>query len=857
MAEFPGGTSAAAGRGGAAGAAGAGEAEQWVDVLVNCPELQGLLTYRLPPGAQVRPGDVLSVPLRDRLTGGIAVRLSNTLPPELDPQRIRAIDDTIASGFFSPTYWTLLERVAEYYRVPLASAIELALPPGLLRQSQRRVRLRREAVATVDDSDCSEPARAVLALLRSQKDNDYSARYVQQQVKSGRLGMRELQQRGWLESYLEPPQLPRPKQQQAVLWLNDRAELTPRQSEVLEVLRRAGGQMWLSALLRTCCTSTSTVTALARKGCVSVRSQEVLRRDDGPAVPRDRPKDLTPAQARALAAIAAAEGSVEVLLHGVTGSGKTEVYLQAIAPVLAQGKSALVLVPEIGLTPQLLDRFRARFGEQVRTYHSGLSEGERYDTWRQLLVGTPQVAIGTRSAVFVPLPNLGAIVLDEEHDTSFKQTRPAPTYHARTVARWRAEAAGCPLILGSATPALTTWHDSCIVGAEDPARLYLSLPERVQARSFPAVEVVDMTQELERGNRSLFSHALQGAMRTLRDRDRRGILFVPRRCHSTFVSCRSCGHVMMCPQCDVSLSYHFAAAGGASPAVGKSIATGLVSDDFDGMGPERARARLRCHYCNFSQAQPPRCPACESPFLKHFGSGTQRVVREVATLFPHLRCLRFDSDTTRTKGAHRTLLEQFARGEADLLVGTQMLTKGLDLPQVALVAAIAADGLLFRSDFAAAERAFQTLTQVVGRTGRGEEPGRAIVQTYVPEHPVVQAVRDRAYKRFALAELEQRKALRYPPFGQLVLLQLSGVEVAAVAKAAATVAAECDRVNIFNGYEVLGPAPAAVERIARRYRWQVLLKVRDRQALPDLQPLRACCPTDVSLTIDVDPLDFG
>ena len=830
--------------------------KQWVEVLVDCPGVQGLYTYRLPHNFSVQPGDILSVPFGGQLKGGIVIRLLASPPADLDPTSIKTVGEVIASKFFPSFYWQLLDRVARYYCTPLMAVIRVALPPGLLGRSQRRIRLKPEAIPEGAQAFCESSAGAVLQLLQSQPAGDYSAQYLQRQLQGARRGIQALLKRGWVESYLEPPKPARPKQQKAVALVADAPDLTPRQREVLEVLRRRGGELWQNQLLQICSTSSSTVEALARKGCVVIQQQEVLRRATEPSPTSDRPKALTSSQAEALEVITSHSGFTQVLLHGVTGSGKTEIYLQAIAPKLEQGQSALVLVPEISLTPQLTDRFRARFGSKVCVYHSALSQGERYDTWRQMLTGEPQVVIGTRSAIFAPLPQLGLIVLDEEHDTSFKQSQRAPTYHARTVAKWRAELENCPMVLGSATPSLESWVEVAreVGGAEEKqANLspphsphlpvlpshYLSLPERIQARSLPPVSVVDMRSELQAGNRSIFSGSLQAALQQLQQYGRpdgspqQGILFIPRRGHSTFVSCRSCGYVMECPHCDVSLSYHYTHQG-ATPL-------------------------LRCHYCNYTQLQPRECPACGSPYLKHFGSGTQRVVHELERQFPELRLIRFDSDTTRTKGSHRALLTRFAQGEADLLVGTQMLTKGLDLAGVTLVGIVSADGLLHRSDYRASERAFQTLTQVAGRAGRGDAPSQVIIQTYSPEHPVIQAVQNHDYQRFTEAELEQRAALHYPPYGRLILLRLSGLDGAEVQHTAAVLADACEGFSSAADYEVLGPAPASIMRVARRFRWQILLKFAphlQQEDVPDLNTLRELCPASVSLTIDVDPLDI-
>jgi len=840
---------------------------RWVEVLVDCPgtqqeqqQEQKLYTYRLPAELEVQPGDILSVPFGAQQIGAIAIRLLDSPPSEVAPDRIKNVEDVISAGYFPASYCKLLERVAKYYCTSLMSVIRGALPPGLLSRSQRRIRLNPSAIPNSADTFLNPTARQILGLLQVQPNGDYSFSYLQRQVRGASRGVQELLKRGWVESYLEAPKPSRPKLKQAVTLVAGMfaVDLTVRQREVLEVLRRRGGDLWLTELLQICNTTSSTIKKLEEKGYVVIQEREILRTATEPTIAGDRPKALTSAQAYALEVITGLDGFASVLLHGVTGSGKTEVYLQAIAPILEQGKSALVLVPEIGLTPQLTDRFRARFGNKVNVYHSALSDGERYDTWRQMLAGEPQVVIGTRSAIFAPLSKLGLIVLDEEHDSSFKQDQPAPTYHARTVATWRAQLENCPLVLGSATPSLETWvnireQGNQIVGAglednlsgkqitfqqnppssetiQNPKSHYLSLPERIQSRPMPPVEIVDMRQELQQGNRSIFSRSLQSALQQLQEQGQQGILFIHRRGHSTFVSCRSCGYVVECPNCDVSLSYHYT--------------------------HEGATELLRCHYCNYTRMHPRSCPECSSPYLKFFGSGTQRVAQELAKAFPQLRLIRFDSDTTRTKGAHRTLLTRFANGEADLLVGTQMLTKGLDLAQVTLVGVVSADGLLNLADYRAAERAFQTLTQVAGRAGRGDDPGRVIIQTYSPQHPVIQAVQRHDYESFTQAELEQREALNYPPYGHLILLRLSGLDAAEVEKVAKELA---DRLGAAGSeYEILGPAPASIMRVARRYRWQILLKFPPEVPveLPNLSQLRAICPKDVSLTIDVDPLNM-
>ncbi len=833
---------------------------QWVEVLVDCVYAEGLYIYKTKSDTVIKAGDIVSIPFGNAIVGGIVIKLLFQNPENLAIENIKEIDDIITTGFFPAHYWELLERTAEYYLTDLINVVRVALPPKLLGKSQRRVRLLRQNIPEDSENDSTVNQWEVIKLLKQSKTGDYTYSFINQKVKNARQAINGLVKRQWLEIYLQPPTKATPKLTKVVTFLgeNEDSQLTQKQRDVLRVLKNRGGELPLPELLRICeLNSNSVVNTLANKGCVLIQERETLRLLQDSSPEKDLPKTLTKEQSRALGIINSLDCYSTVLLHGVTGSGKTEVYLQAIAPILQGKKSALVLVPEIGLTPQLTDRFRARFGDKVCVYHSALSDGERYDTWRQMLRGESQVIIGTRSAVFAPLPNIAMIILDEEHDTSFKQHQPIPTYHAVKIAQYRAELLNCPLILGSATPSLESWRlatenkpliplDSQfhpqIRPIEDgrdlsPAELskkehnyYLSLPNRIQNRPLPPVEIVDMRQELRKGNRSIFSHSLRDALNNLKTDGKQAILFISRRGHSTFVSCRSCGYVMECPHCDVSLSYHYTQVG--------------------------ATELLRCHYCNHTELHPKKCPQCFSPYLKFFGTGTQKVLLELEKEFPDLKVLRFDSDTTSTKNAHRRILEDFTQGKADVLIGTQMLTKGIDLAQVTLVGVVSADGLLFHSDYRASERAFQTLTQVAGRAGRGDDAGKVILQTYSPEHPVIQSVRHHDYLSFCQRELEERATLDYPPYGNLILLRFSGIDGNKVRQSADVIADICANL-LPNNIEILGPAPANVMRVARRYRWQILLKsanIFTVEIKQKLSTLKQYCHSGVSLVIDADPL---
>ncbi|MYK07914.1 MAG: primosomal protein N', partial [Synechococcus sp. SB0670_bin_20] len=613
-----------------------------------------------------------------------------------------------------------------------------------------------------------------------------------------------------------------------------RLDVTERQHHLRQCLDRHGPQgCWLKDLLQDSGCSRGPVDNLARAGLLALES----RHDQAPARPQPQPpnsdtlpeppRQLTPGQARVLASLTAPTGQGgEVLLWGITGSGKTEIYLQAAAFWLAQGRDVLMLCPEIGLIPQLLDRCRRRFPDRVLSYSSHLSDGERRQTWDRCRHGGPWLVVGTRSAVFLPLALLGLAVLDEEHDPSYKQEAPMPCYHARDVARYRARQAGAYLLLGSATPSLESWR-RCQAGACQ----LLRLKERVAGGQLPAIRVVDMRQELASGQRTAISRPLRDRLEAVCGRGEQAVLFVPRRGYSPFLNCRSCGEAVMCPHCALALTVHRHHNSGARHDV------------------------LRCHWCNHRQPLQDRCHHCGSRAFKPFGIGTQRVVELLQQQLPGLRLLRYDHDTTRGKDGHRRILEQFARHQADVLVGTQMLAKGMDLPNVTMAVVLAADGLMYRPDLRAQEQALQVFFQLAGRAGRGTKPGEVLVQTYAPEHVVVRSLVEGSYDRFLNQEMESRRRHGLAPYVRACLLRLSGPSARTTANGAALLASHLSPGLGCQGWTVVGPAPAPVARVAQRSRWQLLLHGPEGPLpLPSGQNLRAVLPRGVDLTIDPDPM---
>lgn len=569
-----------------------------------------------------------------------------------------------------------------------------------------------------------------------------------------------------------------------------------------------------------------------KKGWLKKVSIEVYRRPySASQVPDDqhleKPLSLNNDQSVAVTKISQAVDEREAttfLLQGVTGSGKTEVYLQTIAKTLEQGRTALMLVPEISLTPQIVNRVRRRFGSKVAVLHSGLSAGERYDEWRRIERGEAQVVVGARSAIFAPLSNLGIIILDEEHETSYKQDD-TPRYHAREVAKWRSKFNSAPLVLGSATPSLES-------RARAMKGVYhlLRLPHRVNNHPLPPIEVVDMRPEIKRRGESNFSLPLLNALRIRLQQGEQSILMLNRRGFSSFMMCRDCGAVLKCPNCDISLTLHM------------------------------DTRTMKCHYCGHEEPIPRFCPNCHSRHIRYYGTGTEKVEHELQQVLPQARIIRMDVDTTRRKGMHEKLLSRFGHHQADILLGTQMIAKGLDFPNVTLVGVLNADTGLGLPDFRASEHTFDLLSQVSGRAGRADKSGQVIIQTFNPAHYAIKDAQAHDYERFFRQEMQLRHQAGYPPYYYTVRLMASHPEEAQAAKAMAQIRQELAH-QLAPSTIILGPTPRAIARMKKRYYYQIVIKYKHDPQLHTmlqriLQETQTAALKDVQISIDPDPQYF-
>ena len=701
-------------------------------------DVDRVFTYRVPEGMKLCPGMRVHVPFgRVRRVEGVVVAMAEAC--DLPPGRVRDVTDVLEDyPAVLPGLLRLAMRIRESSFCTLAQALRLMFP-AQMRGERIRNKTREVVVLTCDRT--------------------IGAQLVASQARA-------------------------PKRAQVLAALLDsESDETP-----VEALRQKLGECRQPLM------------ALCKMGFARIEEREALRSPYG-AMERLAGQDptLTAQQEQVLSALlpAVEAGKGAFLLYGVTGSGKTEVFIRAVRRCAQLGRTAIVLVPEIALTPQMVMWFRSRFGEDAAVLHSRLSPGERYDEWRRIRRGDVRVVIGARSAIFAPLEHVGLIIIDEEHEQSYIADS-TPRYDAREVARWRCEDEGAALLLASATPSMRSF---AMAGRGDLT--LLEMPRRVANRPLPQVHVVDMREELRAGNRSVFSGALLTGLTRCLDEGHQAILFVNRRGYSTFVSCRSCGYTVTCSQCDVSMTYH------------------------------SAENVLRCHYCGQEMPVPRTCPECGSPYIKYFGVGTQRVEEEVRKFFPDVPVLRMDNDTTRTKDAHAQLLARFRSGEARVLVGTQMIAKGLDFPEVTMVGIIAADAMLKLPDYRSAERTFQLLTQVAGRAGRAEHPGEVFLQTYDPENYAIEAASRQDYRAFYEEEMMRRRRALYPPYTLLARL-LYEADRAEDAQAAAEAAmrqmeAFFERRTYLKKYVIaLRVMACPVKMIRGKSRWQVTLKIVDQ-----------------------------
>ncbi|HEX77894.1 MAG TPA: primosomal protein N' [Dehalococcoidia bacterium] len=801
----------------------------YAEVAVNSP-LAGRRTfsYSIPARLSVAAGQAVWVPFGRQVLQGIVLELSHQ--PQVE--ETRDIEGIIhPQPLLSPAQVELARWLSDHYLCPLFDAVALMLPPGF----ERRILTFFRAGPNFGEagpSSLSPEQRAVLRLVEAH--NRVPQSQVEKRLGKERAGrvVAQLVRSGLIERVyeLEPAKVG-PKfvdrwrlavgQEQAQEAAGRLARRSRRQAVLLQLLQLGP----LSpAEARLDARDLAVLRSLEQKG-LACREQIEVRRDPlaGRRFAPSVAPQLTPAQEAAWVPIREAlhQGKPSVfLLHGVTGSGKTELYLRALAEAVTLGKQGIVLVPEIALTPQTIARFASRFPDRVAVLHSQLSLGEQYDEWRRIQEGAFDVVIGSRSALFAPQPRLGLIVIDEEHEWTYKQET-SPRYHAREVALKLAELIGAVVILGSATPEVESFYR-----ARRGDYSLLSLPGRVGPApdvSLPRVEIVDLKEELKAGHRGIFSRSLIEALGQALAAGEQAILFLNRRGAASIVQCRDCGFVLRCRRCHIPLTYH-------------SAERGLI-----------------CHQCNYQSRVPQSCPQCDSPRIKFLGVGTQRVEEEVARLFPSARLLRWDRDVTKGKNAHERIMERFLRREADVLIGTQMVAKGLDMPLVTLVGVVSADVGLYLPHFRAGERTFQLLCQVAGRAGRGPGRGRVIIQTYTPEHYAVQAAAGHDYAAFYERELAFRREHHLPPFARLARLVYTHPNASQCQKEALRLYRRLEQERASQGIadlDLIGPSPAFLERIRGRFRWHIILRGAEPARLVEGVPL----PQGWSL--DIDPVNL-
>ncbi len=789
---------------------------------INTRSIAKPYSYLIPEELScVASGWRVIVPLQNRLCEGFVVEVTEVGFAEAENLRpiAEAPDD---EAWFDDNMLNTARWMSEYYLCSLTEAMRLFIPGKSGFKRELYYRLPDEAPNTLakEDAALAEALRGDFvpaARLRARFGADVLKKLARWQRKGlievRRGGSNRLQGRyqSWLLTCATLNELEK--------CIED-ARRAPVRRKLLELLKEKP-EVALSEL-RAQGFSTAQCRNLVEAGIAKIEERRVMR--DSYAAHERQFQDFMPTQEQKKA-LSEVEAAIErkkfatFLLHGITGSGKTQTYILAARAARLQGRQVIVLVPEIALTGQMVARFKSSFNEDVAVIHSKLSAGERFDAWNRLRQGEAGIAIGARSALFAPLPEIGLIIIDEEHEFTYKQEE-APRYHAVKVAGIRAQEAGAVVLQGSATPALESYY-----AALDGRQRLLQLKERVDGAALPSVALVDMRAELKAGRRSVISQALRELLTETLAAGEQAILLLNRRGHSTFVSCRECGHVMTCEKCDVSLVYH------------------------------QTSRRLQCHYCQANHATPDVCPACGSRYIRFFGTGTQKLEEELVKLLPEAKIVRMDQDTTGAKFAHDRILQAFAGGEYDILLGTQMVAKGHDVKNVTAVGILAADSVLNLPDFRSAERVFSLVAQAAGRAGRGDKPGRVVVQTYQPEHYALQAGAKQSYEAFYQAEIVHRQALFYPPYSEIIKFMFSGENEDDLARLANDFVASLGGLPELATAQLLGPFPASLYRVNNRFRMQALLKGGDLTVLKrTLQKM--LWEKFPEVAVDVDPVNL-
>jgi len=824
---------------------------QYAQVAVPL-HLTQTFTYRLPAALQreARVGSRLLVPFGSKPTTGYIVSLLPALEPgtslsETDIKDAEALLD--AEPLLTPEVMEITRWVADYYAAPWGEVLKAALPAGINATVEQivsitehgRAQLLMPGTDALTNPKSPNARTRALRLLADEGEFEIKTFCLRLGVTSVPKWLRDLEREGLVQrTHRTRSESAGTKKRKAVRLLSfehgeARAtvpKLTAAQRRVITTLDANRKNMPLARLLALSGTSAPTVRSLAEKQVVEIFDDEV-RRDplQSADLPAHQQFNLTTAQSKALSAIEEQMKErrfATFLLHGVTGSGKTEVYLRAMRFALQEGYSAMMLVPEIALTPILSRRLRASFGDQIALFHSTLTKGERFDEWSRLKRGEARIVIGTRSAVFAPAENLGLIIIDEEHDTSYRQ-QDSPYYNARDTAIVRARKASAVVVLGSATPSLESFHN-----AQSGKYRHLQLPERIAKRPMARTELIDMRSVFaRRGKPAVFSDELLEAINHTHARGQQSIILLNRRGYSSFVLCRSCGESIHCPNCDVTLTYH------------------------------RRDRTLVCHYCNHRQPAPDECPTCTGTYIYYVGEGTEQIEEQLRQRFPSLRIARIDRDTTSRRRLFEQSLLDFGSGKLDMLVGTQMLAKGHDFPNVTFVGVISVDAGLALPDFRSAERTFQLLTQVAGRAGRGNLAGRVLIQTYHPDHYVLRHARAQDYSGFYSEEIRYRRNHSYPPFVALALILIHDEDLRRVQATAVKLKRALIEANQNGACRILGPAPAPLARLRGKHRMQLLIKSRSRKQMRPvidsaLQALEKAGHDLRSVTLEIDPVNM-